>query len=246
MTKERLQRLSYASLLDIATKEGIAVGDSVDKDSLVDLISEAMEEDRTEKEQSNNSAMRIKEKKYDIIRDEEIEAEGDEEYALPDRYNETRIVALLRDPLWAFSYWDLKDTDAERISSEGESGELFLRVCELKSGTDENAGVVDYFDIPVKTTDSSWYINLPMPGKSYVIELYANINAEAVFLCRSNALHSPLGQDAVDYLHEMISQPDNDSMVLTGLDQYSGSSLRENIPQRIISIIDSEYLQIKS
>lgn len=246
MTKERLQRLSFASLLDFASKEGIAVGDSIDKESLIDLISEAMEEDRTEKEQSNNSAMRIKEKKYDIIRDEEIEADGDDEYALPDRYNETRIVALLRDPLWAFAYWDLKDTDAERIGADEEAGELFLRVCELKSGEDRGAGVVDYFDIPVKTTDSSWYINLPMPGKSYVIELYASVDSETVFLCRSNALHSPLGQVAVEYLHEMISQPDNDSMVLTGLDLYSGSSLRENIPQRIISIIDSEYLQMKS
>lgn len=246
MTKERLQRLSYASLLDIATKEGISVGESVDKESIIELISEAMEEDRTEREQSNNSAMRIKEKKYDIIRDEEIESGEADEYALPERYNETRIVALLRDPLWAFAYWDLKDTDVERVSGEEESGELYLRVCEVKEGENRERGVVDYFDIPVKTTDSSWYINLPMPGKSYVIELYAQIESGDELLCRSNTLHSPLGQVAIEYLHEMINRPDNDSMVLTGLDQYSSSSLQENIPQRIISMIDSEYLQTKS
>lgn len=246
MTEERLRGLSFASLLDIATKEGISAGENIDKESLIELISEAMEEDRTEREQSNNSAMRIKEKKYDITRDEEIETAGSEDFVLPDRYNETRITALLRDPLWAFAYWDIKDSDLERISDQSESDPLFLRVCELRAGDEKGSDVVGYFDIPVKTTDSSWYINLPAPGKSYAIELHARVGIESHSLCRSNAIHSPLGQVAVEYLHEMISKPDNDSIVLTGLDQYSASSLRENIPQRIISLIDSDYLQMKS
>ena len=152
----------------------------------------------------------------------------------------------MRDPLWAFAYWDVKDADLDKIADPAGSMELFLRVCELKVGGDRESGVVDYFDIPVKSTDSSWYINLPTPGKSYVIELYSRDEEKDQFLCRSNAIHSPLGQVAVEYLHEMITHPDNDAMVLTGLDQYSGSSLRENIPQRIISMIDSEYLQMKS
>jgi len=246
MTKERLQGLSFASLLDIATKEGILVQEIIDKDTLVDVISEAMEEDRTEREESNNPAMRIKEKKYAVTRDEEIEAPDTEEFELPEHYNETLIVALLRDPLWAFAYWDLKDSDLDAIGGPSESVELFLRVCEVSEAEKPGSGVVDYFDIPVKPTDSSWYINLPTPGKSYVIELHARNDEEEQFLCRSNAIHSPLGQVAVGYIHEMISQPDNDTMVLTGLDLYSGSSLRENIPQRIISMIDSEYLQMKS
>ena len=246
MTKERLQGLSFASLLDIATKEGISVQETIDKDTLVDIISEAMEEDRTEREESNNPAMRIKEKKYAVTRDEEIEAEDTEEFELPEHYNETLIVALLRDPLWAFAYWDLKDSDLDSIGGPSESVELFLRVCEVSETEKPGSDVVDYFDIPVKATDSSWYINLPTPGKSYVIELHARNEEEEQFLCRTNAIHSPLGQVAVEYIHEMISHPDNDTMVLTGLDQYSGSSLRENIPQRIISMIDSEYLQMKS
>ncbi|HUX20437.1 MAG TPA: DUF4912 domain-containing protein [Spirochaetia bacterium] len=246
MTKERLQGLSFASLLDIATKEGISVSENLDKESLIEVIREAMEEDRNEREQSNNSAMRIKEKKYDITRDEELESGDSEEYELPERYNETRIVAMLRDPLWAFAYWDLKDSELEKGEVDADTMDLFLRVCEMKSGEDVESGVVDYFDIPVSSSDSSWYINLPAPGKSYVIELHAGTAEAGRLLCRSNAIHSPLGQVAVEYLHEMITHPDNDSMVLTGLDQYSGSSLRENIPQRIISMIDSEYLQMKS
>jgi hypothetical protein len=246
MTKERLQALSFASLLDIATKEGIAIWENIDKDSLIEVIREAVEEDRTEREQSNNSVMRIKEKKYDIFRDEEIESQDPEEYALPDRYNETRITALLRDPLWAFAYWDIKDSDVEKIRGHSDLAELFLRVCELKSGDDEGSGIADYFDIPVKMTDSSWYINLPIPGRSYLIELHARSGEEEPCLCRSNAIHSPPGQMAEEYLHGMSNNQDIDSMVLTGLDEYSGSSLRDDIPQRIISMVDSEYLQTKS
>lgn len=243
MTTERLDGLSFASLLDIAVKEGITVGENVDKPGLIELIREAMEEDRTERELANNSAMRVKEKKYDVVRDEEIETQDTEEYALPERYNETRIVALLRDPLWAFAYWDLKESDLKEISDGAEDADLFLRVCEVQS--EEVPEVIDHFDIPVGVTDSSWYINLPSPGKAYLIELHARIDDRTRRLCRSNTLHSPLGSVAVEYLQEMIRQPDDETMILTGLNDYASSSFNESIPQRIISMIDSDYLQMK-
>jgi len=246
MTKERLQGLSFASLLDIAAKESITVPDGTDKNSLIELIQEAMEEDRTEREQSNNSAMRVKEKKYDVVRDEELETEEEDEFPLPESYNETRIIALLRDPLWAFAYWDLKDSEVEAYLDSTEFHGLSLRVCEVAPGAPAgNEDIVDYFEIPVKSTDSSWYINLPSPGRSYFIELRCREGENDHLLCRSNTFHSPLGEVAIEYLHEMISQPDNDALVLTGLNAYSGSALRENIPQRIISMIDADYLQMK-
>lgn len=244
MTKERLQGLSFASLLDIAAKESIAVPEGTDKNTLIELIQEAMEEDRTEREQANNSAMRVKEKKYDIVRDEEIELERDDEFPLPERYNETRIVALLRDPLWAFAYWDLKDAEIQSHLENPEFQGLSLRICEVEEKR-EGEVVKDYFEIPVKTSDSSWYINLPTAGKSYHIELRCREGEKDLLLCRSNSLHSPHGEVAREDLHEMMDQADNDALVLTGLNEYGDSSSRDNIPQRIISMVDSEYLQQK-
>ncbi len=246
MTKERLQGLSFASLLDIAAKESIAVPEGTDKNTLIELIQEAMEEDRTEREQGNNNAMRVKEKKYEIAQDAEFEVDREDEYPLPERYNETRIVALLRDPLWAFAYWDLKDSEVQTHLENPEFQGLFLRICEIEATGERGGEVVrDYFEIPVKTSDSSWYINLPSAGRSYNIELRCREGENDLLLCRSNSLHSPLGEVAREDLHEIMDQADNDALVLTGLNEYADSSSRESIPQRIISMVDSDYLQPK-
>ena len=245
MTRERLQRLSFASLLDMATKEGIKVPEGIDKESLIDQIQEALEEDRDEREQSNNAAMRIKEKKYEIVQDEEIEAQEKADYPLPERYNETRIVALLRDPLWAFAYWDLKDSDIDPLSQSPDFKELFLRVCEVLPDPATGPDGPGYFDIPVKVSDDSWYINLPNPGKSYFIELRCATGIKEILLCRSNEIHSPLGEVAPDYLQEVIGGGENDVLALSGLDEYGPSSVREQIPQRINSLVDDDYLEIQ-
>ena len=72
VTKERLQKLSLPSLLRIASNEGIKEAKELPREELVELILEAMAEERYERERSNNTAIRIEEKKYDIFRDEEL------------------------------------------------------------------------------------------------------------------------------------------------------------------------------
>ena len=117
MTRERLEKLSLPTLREIAEKEGIRVGNSLSCGELIDLILEAMEEDRKERERLNNLAIRVEEKKYDIVKDEELESQEKHIYCIPDRYNETKIMLILRDPLWAFAYWDIKETEIKDLKS---------------------------------------------------------------------------------------------------------------------------------
>ena len=243
MTKERLQRLPLSSLLEIAVKEGITVPEGMDRETLIEEIQEALEEDRDEREQSNNSAMRIKEKKYDVIQDEELEPQEKTDYPLPDRYNETRIVALLRDPLWAFAYWDLSDSDIEPIQSSPDFGDLFLRVHEASADKSQAGENESFFDIPVKLNDSSWYINLPNPGELYWIELCWSVDEKEHILCRSNTIRSPLGGVALDYIHDMLDGADSDVLTLAGLNESTLTSLRDKIPQRILSMVNDDYLE---
>jgi len=245
MTKERLQRLPLSSLLDIAVKEGITVPEGIDRETLIEEIQEALEEDRDEREQSNNSAMRIKEKKYDVIQDEELETQEKTDYPLPDRYNETRIVALLRDPLWAFAYWDLSDSDVEPLQNSPDFDELLLRVHEAPADLSRAAENGRYFDIPVKLSDSSWYINLPNPGERYWIELCWSDGGKEHILCRSNSVRSPIGEVALDYIHDVLEGADSDVLTLAGLNESTLSSLRDKIPQRILSMVNDDYLESK-
>lgn len=242
MTRERLQVLSIASLREIAGRSGIQVDEKINKDMLIEQILEAMEEDKTDRENSNNTAMRIKEKKFEILKDEEIEPQDKGEYTLPPTYNETKIVLLLRDPLWAFTYWDLEKSDYDSITNAETKNRLLLRVYECMAATQETKGVV--FDIPVKKTDRSWYINLPRTGSSYYIEFISKMNGAEIKLCSSNKVHSPrmtLGAKISPNTDETLQE----ILAVCGLLDIDESSSAIGIPQRIISLLDTQYLHLQ-
>ena len=156
MTEERLKKLSLESLRKIASNEGIKHIDEIGKDGLIEQLLEAMEEDRNERESSNNFAIRIEEKKYDIIQDEELESQEKTEYCVPEKYQETRIILILRDPYWAFAYWNVRDTDLDELKKNRFRG-LFLRVIqEPREAKEGKRKSLDSFDIPVKITDDKW------------------------------------------------------------------------------------------
>ncbi|MDR0410195.1 MAG: DUF4912 domain-containing protein [Spirochaetaceae bacterium] len=78
---------------------------------------------------------------------------------LPKRYNITRIDAIVRDPLWVFVFWEIRDADKKLYEKLSGFHKYFLRVsldkCEM------GCGASSLFTIPVSETDSEWYINFP-------------------------------------------------------------------------------------
>lgn len=238
--RERLSRLTIENLLEIAARLGIHL-ENPGREELISTIQEIMEEDRQERESSNNPAMSIKNKKYDILQDDELESQIDQDYPLPESYNENRIVLLLRDPHWAFTYWDIKPADLMEFSVNPDFEELFLRVSH-STGVDSRDNV--FFDIPVHTADQSWYINLPIQGVKYRLKLISRINGKENVVCESNEIYGPVGDVAG------IPQPEPDQemidmlLMLSGLSEFSDSEYIKKIPQRIISLSESRYLSI--
>ena len=108
MDRGTLAEASYEALLRVADRFGVDVPDDVSRDELEDLVFEAATEYREEHHRGNNHSVRVEEAKYHNREDDEFAVESDEDIELPDTYNETRIVLLLRDPSWAFAYWDLQ------------------------------------------------------------------------------------------------------------------------------------------
>ncbi len=245
MTKERLLRVSDEKLLVIAEKEGIYPEENYDKSVLINRILEVMEEERQERDISNNPAMKIKEKKYDILKNEELETQIKTEYPLPCRYNETRVVMILRDPLWAYTYWDLNSGDLLKIEQSIQTGSFFLRVYELSGFSFSESNIIDFFNIELQLTDTSRYINLPIPGRNYCLELGYNLGGKEQFLCRSNIIKSPLGEVTRGITREKIDDTENDLFVLSGIYNFNSSSSLSGIPQRIISMLDTQYLALK-
>jgi uncharacterized protein len=235
MTRERLQSLSQEQLSILSDKIGIDTDPEMDREALIDSILEALEEDRIEREQLNNLVIRVKEKKYDISQDEELDFSETDDYVIPEKYNETRIALLLRDPSWAYAYWEIKDADKAKLKN----GPVVLRVHKVLMGKKEP----DFFDIPVTLDDKSWYINLPDTNSEYYAEIISTIFGGEKSLCKSNSVFSPK-TELTDV--DESSLMDKESLLLfSGLYDPAGTSPMAKIPQRIISILDNQYLQIK-
>lgn len=240
MTRERLQTLSITSLEEIAGREGIKLIAGVDRETLIDQILEAMQEDRDEREETNNHAIRIEEKKFEIIRDEELESQEQKEYRIPERYNETRIVLLIRDPYWAFAYWDLNEKHIHEIKRNPGVESMFLRVFQIEEYPDGRE-IVDSFEIPIKITDDRWYINLPQPGGRYYIELIGVIDGREKIYSRSNLIESPRGMVVSESISEIENSEKDPIFELSGMGDFGVSSLFRENPQRIMSEIESKY-----
>jgi len=96
---EKLSLLSDKELRLLAEKMGIYVPEGLDRLFLIEEIIEAFEDDTAEKSFSHDAPDHVEEKK--------LTGTGFipgrlEEIAIPDRYNETYLVAIVRDPLWIF------------------------------------------------------------------------------------------------------------------------------------------------
>lgn len=244
MTKERLLNLSKESLISLAEQEDVDFSPEAGKEELVELILEALEEERSEHESSNNPAMRVKETKYDIIL-ERILSPREDEFPIPETYNETYIKLLMRDPLWAYAYWELKDSDLEIFQGGFLASDPFIRVYEIQESLQNTPVSTSYFDIPVKLSDNNWYINLPRAGSSYYLALMYKLGKTEKTLCTSNTIKSP--NETYGLLKDGggIADAGNDLVLLSGLYDFEAPSSKNVIPQRIISFLDAQYIQLK-
>ncbi|MFP4362291.1 MAG: DUF4912 domain-containing protein [Spirochaetia bacterium] len=243
MTSECLQQLTYDTLTNVLHSKGIELAPGTSKDEIITTLLEIIQEDRLEKEELNSLAIKIEGKKYDISQDEEFEAQDTETYLLPEDYNVTRLVMLLRDPNWAYVYWDLNDQELSKIQKVPFYKGTFLRVHETLPNK-KTQKRVDSFDIPIKETDRSWYVNLPKSGTSYVTELIYKTNVKAHIITSSNEIFAPepiVGRNK-DKDHQWDEKTE-EILRLSGMYEIGTSSYDSMNPQRIISLMDAKYIR---
>jgi hypothetical protein len=190
MTKDRLRTLSYNELSTIADNGNINVLQDMDKESLVSVIFEALEEERLDREGDNNLTIQIEAKKYAVSQDQELFLDFGDSVELPDRYEETRLVLMLRDPSWVFCYWDIEVRILEELTENSDFSGLVLRVTELAADDWGKDSTVDWFDIPIQFDDLRRYINLPSEDTYYGVEIYAQLGEKESLISRSNIVES--------------------------------------------------------
>ncbi|NCN04254.1 MAG: DUF4912 domain-containing protein [Spirochaetales bacterium] len=239
MTKEVLRSLGFKDLkrlvalldLDISDEVLSASSDS-NRDDLIDSIHEELEDVRREREELNTLPIRYQEDRFSSVEnlfgtDLDVDSVN---FDFPENYNVTRLVLMLRDPAWAFAYWDISYQDRNRLKDLGKNDSLCIVLQEQPRNDDE---MLEQVEMPIELSDSRWYINVPRRGTSYQAILgYYGYDNEILTLARSGIVSVPLGTLSENYATSSFA--DTDLLLALSDLQVLGAVAAEEIPQKVL------------
>jgi uncharacterized protein len=250
---DRLEALSLEELYALADRTGLDLPPGLERPFVIEEILEVLEDDSEDLLASQGDVLHIEVKKYSGIGIDEIDIGPEANEFIVARYNETMIKAVVRDPSWAFAFWDVSDADMASLRGDEPSAGLFLRVAEASPGgaapsgptstasaqaTSESSNADyrrEYFDIPVADDDLQWYINLPRSGLRFRIELCARrggAGGKLRVLARSNEVQSPRQSLALPAVG--LDERAYELLALSGAEDIALEDGPESNPLRII------------
>lgn len=119
------------------------------------------------------------------------------EFRFPQGYGDNKIVLLVRDPWWAFTYWEIRkekeDEAIRKLESAGEKVQKsILRVYDITDVNFNGRNAHSFFDIDLKGLANTWYINVNMPDRAWIVDIGIVSNKGNFYLlARSNSVRTP-------------------------------------------------------
>ncbi|MDR0998311.1 MAG: DUF4912 domain-containing protein [Treponema sp.] len=113
----------------------------------------------------------------------------------PKQYNITFIEVMIRDPLWAFAFWEVKEHDRETFERTAGFDGYCLRIS--PPGEDKRADSLSGFTVPVGPEDTAWYIGFPSEntGRRFQVELCVSLGDRIDVLASSRIFTMPRLQE---------------------------------------------------
>ena len=115
---------------------------------------------------------------------------------LPERYHENKIVLLVRDPWWLYTYWEVRPGTLEEIRSNFKErlngARLVLRAYDVSYIVFDGKNANYFFDIEINSEIRNWYIDVGRPGSSWCLDVgFRLTDGTFVMIARSNAVTTP-------------------------------------------------------
>jgi hypothetical protein len=154
LTKAYLDSLSTDELVKMAEGFGIDIPPGLERIFIIEEVLAAAREE-TEPEDEEDSPVSPR--------------EFSETSELPKQYNITFLEVMIRDPLWAFVFWEIKSHDKEVYEQAPDFGGYCLRVIPLAEQPAKQKG--NSFTVSVGVEDSAWYLGFPPAEGQYQVEL---------------------------------------------------------------------------
>jgi hypothetical protein len=203
-----LESLTNDELISLADRFGIDIPPELERifiiEGLLDIAAEEAEASE-EEAQSEETAL--------------VEADIHEPVPLPRQYNITFIEVMIRDPLWVFTFWEVKNHDKELYEKAADFEGYHLKVSPLAMpGVPEQD---NSFTVPVGISDTAWYLGFPPSGGRFKVELCVSLKNEAIVLATSHPFKLPKLFDAPN-LGEAESPPvyENPLLQLSGMEDF--------------------------
>ena len=185
LTRAHLESLTTNDLLDIADDLGVDVPDNPDRVLLIEELLDITSQEENGVPCSWESEM------TDSVLIESV--------PLPKHYNISFIEVMIRDPLWAFVFWEIKSSEKEQFEKAVDFEGYCLKVSRLKEPDDQKC-YERFYTVPVKPEDTAWYLGLSPASPEeaigfehcqYKVEFCASIGGIESVLAVSNSVRLP-------------------------------------------------------
>lgn len=204
MEKKELAKKTRQELMEIAKQRGLAGRSRMKKDELVSSLAKLLKvkEPVSAKKKPEKAAVPTKAESWQEKVEETKFYLGAEEKGfiteeeLPAGYGDNKVVLMVRDPHWAYVYWEIngqKIAEARgRLKSLFDESRLILRVYDV-TGIDFNGeNAHSFFDIDIPNILGNWYVNIGRPNRTFCMDIgYRKPDGGLFVLSRSNKVTSP-------------------------------------------------------
>jgi hypothetical protein len=118
---------------------------------------------------------------------------------IPDRYGQTYLQALPRNPEWLYLYWEVSPEDNARVSCELGEEELAgaryaIRLLDVTGIAYDGTHALQRYDTDIDRDTNDWHLHVPRANRSYVAELgWLTAGGRFAMLARSNTVTMPQG-----------------------------------------------------
>jgi hypothetical protein len=196
LSRSYLERLTTGELAALAESQGIDIPPGLERGFIIEEILETVSADFFDVFVNSVSAEQtapLKEK-YFL-----------EPAPLPRQYNITYIDIIVRDPLWVYASWEIRNSDRKTLEGNAGFQGYYLTVSPLgKCGDGEP------FIVPVGTSDFARYLGFSPESITgggdkadtgncrFQVELYARLEETRELLAASRSFRMPLLLDAVE------------------------------------------------
>jgi hypothetical protein len=174
--KTHLETLTTNELIKMADAMGIFIPLDLERSFIIQELLEAGVELNTEEPQ------RVSEDSSDAIQTFEFAP-------LPKQYNVNYLEVLLRDPLWAFVYWEINSLSRKTYESFSDFKGFILHVEPLPFKGEKS--LIEPFSISVGSTDTFWGIYIQPEMKLFQVKLCAKRGERKEMIVSSREINVP-------------------------------------------------------